>query len=313
MLRTGRRVLSFAVAAALTLSPGLGRAQEAPGDGGLSQGIRQAQEGEFETALTTLSGVVRQLSAQPGRKRDLARAYTYLAVAYLGLAQQETAKAKLIEALKADGSLALSLNEFPPRFVLLFEEAKAQAGPSGPPPAPQAAPVPATKKKGGKRIGLVVLGVGAATGVVLATRGKKTAEPPAACTPGQFDLVNTRFDPSGFRCPVGRSVVPLEIMMDAVNRSSVPVTVFTAQAGTTCVAACPTCTCFPARIDPRPFSPTTLGPGQGTLRLTIADTTCEVPDRDTVGFMDLSGTVRVETSCGSFSLSTSNAFHYSWP
>jgi len=310
MLRTGRRVLSFALAAALTLSQGLGHAQQAPGDEGLSQGIRQAQEGEFETALTTLTGVAKQLGAQPGRKRDLARAYTYMAVAYLGLAQQETAKAKLIEALKTDRNLALSLTEFPPRIVLLFEEAKAEAGP---PPAPPPAPVPPSKKKSGKRVGLMVLGVGAAAGVVLAARGKKTDEPPAVCAPGQFDLVNTRFDPSGFRCPVGRSVVPLEFVIDAINRSSVPVTVFTAQAGTTCVAACPACTCSPARSDPRPFSPTTLGPGQGTLRLTIPDTTCEVPARDSVGFMDLSGTVRVETSCGSFSLTTSNVFHYSWP
>jgi hypothetical protein len=77
-------------------------------DTDLATGVRQAQEGDFENAVTTLDSVVRRLTGQPSRAKDLARAYTYLSIAYLGLSQEQTAKAKFLEAWKADQSMELS-------------------------------------------------------------------------------------------------------------------------------------------------------------------------------------------------------------
>jgi hypothetical protein len=144
-------------------------------DTDLATGVRQAQEGDFENAVTTLDSVVRRLTGQPGRAKDLARAYTYLSIAYLGLSQEQTAKAKFMEAWKAEPGMELSPREFPPRILEFFEEARREAGVSAPPapatpapaPRPVATPEPEEKKGGSKTvpilIGVAVLGgVGAA-------------------------------------------------------------------------------------------------------------------------------------------------------
>ena len=146
-------------------------------DTDLASGIRQAQEGDFETAVTTLDSVVRRLTGQPTRAKDLARAYTYLSIAYLGLSQEQTAKAKFLEAWKADREMNLSPREFPPRILEFFDKAREEAGITpAPTPTPRATPVPsrsapsssAEPKKGGSKtvpilIGAAVLGgVGAA-------------------------------------------------------------------------------------------------------------------------------------------------------
>ncbi len=145
-------------------------------DTDLATGVRQAQEGDFENAVTTLDSVVRRLTGQPSRAKDLARAYTYLSIAYLGLSQEQTAKAKFLEAWKAEPNMELSPREFPPRVLEFFEEARREAGVSAPAPRPtpapaaprpRATPEPEEKKGGSKTvpilIGVAVLGgVGAA-------------------------------------------------------------------------------------------------------------------------------------------------------
>lgn len=142
-------------------------------DTDLATGVRQAQEGDFENAVTTLDSVVRRLTGQPNRAKDLARAYTYLSIAYLGLSQEQTAKAKFLEAWKAEPGMELSPREFPPRILEFFEEARREAGVSAPAPRatptprPAATPEPEEKKGGSKTvpilIGVAVLGgVGAA-------------------------------------------------------------------------------------------------------------------------------------------------------
>src|SRR5688572_2692726 len=113
-------------------------------DTDLANGVRQAQEGDFENAVVTLDGVVRRLSGQPARAKDLARAYTYLSIAYLGLSQEQTAKAKFLEAWKADRDMNLSAREFPPRILEFFEKAREEANLASPgaataSPAPRAA------------------------------------------------------------------------------------------------------------------------------------------------------------------------------
>jgi len=161
-------ILSFLVAQ----TPLPAAAQAGAGaDAELQRGIQQAREGDFDGAVITLDGVARRLALQPGRAKELAQAYTYLAVAYLGLSQEQTAKAKFLEALKTDGSLDVSTREFPPRIVQFFEQARKEAQPvpvAPPTPAPAAS---APAKKGGAKLPLILLGVAAAGGVAVAAGG----------------------------------------------------------------------------------------------------------------------------------------------
>jgi hypothetical protein len=154
------------------------RAAAADVDTDLATGIRQAQEGDFETAVTTLDSVVRRLTGQPARAKDLARAYTYLSIAYLGLSQEQTAKAKFLEAWKADRDMNLSPREFPPRILEFFDRAREEAGiaptPTRASPAPRAsvAPPPEPKKKGSKTVPIIIgAAVLAGVGVAVAAGG----------------------------------------------------------------------------------------------------------------------------------------------
>jgi len=184
-----RRLLGFCLAMCMAVpqSSVLGQSQ-AP-DPDLAIGIRQAQEGDFDAAVITLDAVVKRLSAQGRRPRELARAYTYLAIAYLGLSQEQTAKAKFLEALRADKDLDLSPKEFPPKILQFLEQAKREA--TGEAPRTAASPRPAAapqKKEGGSKKGLVILGVVAAAGAGVAVAagggGRGSQNPSAAATPG---------------------------------------------------------------------------------------------------------------------------------
>jgi len=171
----------------LPLSQQIVSAQSEATDPDLQAGIRHVREGDFDQALVTLDSVVRRLSTQKGQARELARAYTYLAIAYVGLAQQEAAKAKFLEAWRADKSMTLSPKEFPPNIIEFFEQAKKEAQekdaangkstaspPTTPTPAPPSAASADTPKKGGGHTGLILLGVGglAAAGIAIAAGSK---------------------------------------------------------------------------------------------------------------------------------------------
>ena len=139
-------------------------------DADLANGVRQAQEGDFENAVVTLDGVVRRLSGQPARAKDLARAYTYLSIAYLGLSQEQTAKAKFLEAWKADRDMSLSPREFPPRILEFFERAREEAklapGAAASPSArPTAVRSPEPEKKKGSKTVPILIGAAVLAGV----------------------------------------------------------------------------------------------------------------------------------------------------
>lgn len=93
----------------------------------LAEGVRAVEEGDFDLAISTLEGVVKRLSADKSRSKDLARGYLYLAIAYLGLSQEASAKARFLEAIANDPQLALSPKEFPPKIIQSFEEARREA------------------------------------------------------------------------------------------------------------------------------------------------------------------------------------------
>ena len=157
----------------LVLAVGVPRpALAADVDTDLATGVRLAQEGDFETAVTTLDSVVRRLNGQPARAKDLARAYTYLSISYLGLSQEQTAKAKFLEAVKTDRNMELSPREFPPKVLEFFDQARKEAGV----PAPKATPAPRTTaaepaaepKKGGSKTIPILIGVAVLGGVGVA-------------------------------------------------------------------------------------------------------------------------------------------------
>ncbi len=151
----------------------------------------QVREGELDAGLITLDRVVKRLSQQQGKATELARAYTYLAIAYVGLAQQETAKAKFIEALRADSHLTLSPQEFPPGIIELFQEARATVGGMAETarredarPAPATVAAEPSRKKRSKLLPIMLGGVAVAgAGVaVAAASGGTSGEDNKACS-----------------------------------------------------------------------------------------------------------------------------------
>jgi len=127
-----RLCLTLAVFLAL---PGLLRAQASATDPELDNGVRLVDEGDFEEAVKKLSAVVQRLSRQGSNPRELSRAYLYLAIGYLQLSEEQSAKAKFIQAWKSDQSLKLSPSEFPPKVIAAFKQALEEARPVAPPAA----------------------------------------------------------------------------------------------------------------------------------------------------------------------------------
>jgi ankyrin repeat protein len=129
-----------AILAALAVSP---LSAQSAGDGDLAKGVRLVDEGDFESAIASLNAAVSRLQARGGAPAELSRAYLYLAIAHLGLSQEQAARAKFLDAIQTDRSLKLSPHEFPPKVIQAFEQARKDAGvPAPPPPAPVAPPQP---------------------------------------------------------------------------------------------------------------------------------------------------------------------------
>jgi len=196
------------------------------GDPETEKGIRQAQEGEFEQAIVTLQGTLPRLLERKASPHDIARAHVYLGVAHLGLNDPVAAKASFVEAIRIDPTLKLSSEEYPPRIVRAFEEARrsappapapvSAAPPTAPPSTPPATPSaprsskaePPAAKKGGSKLPLVLLGLGAVGGgVALAAGGggggsstsSSTPTPPVTTPPAPTGNVNlvASFPPVG--------------------------------------------------------------------------------------------------------------------
>jgi hypothetical protein len=137
-----KRAIRFCLFFSLALVAAAMAVQDPAVDPELEQGVLLAQQGEFKVAITTLDAVARRLEAEGGRHKQLARAYVYLSIAYLGLSQEQEAKTQFLEALRADRELRLSVDEFPPKFIQFFEQARQEAEADGtlPPPDPPSSP-----------------------------------------------------------------------------------------------------------------------------------------------------------------------------
>lgn len=168
-----RRVVCLCLALGLVAEPSL--YAQALADAEVAKGIKEVEDGDLDAAIFTLDAAARRLTGDPARTRDLAQAYLYLAIAYLGKGHETLTKARFKDALTHDKDLSLSPEKFAPRVLELFEKAKEELGRSD--PAEAAAPAQAEKKKGGSKKGLVLLGVGgaAAAGILVASGGGKAS------------------------------------------------------------------------------------------------------------------------------------------
>jgi hypothetical protein len=172
-----RALAAMLVAVMTPIAPPAVHAQPAPPE--LAAGIRQAQSGDFDAAVITLEAVVARTS--PGlTPKDRGRALLYLAVAYHGLAQNEKAKQRLLQALQADPALTLDPKEFPPVIMDFFADTLKGAGRPMPAPPPTAA----ERKGGGGKTLLIVAGLGAAAaGVAVAAGGGGSSTPTTTLPP----------------------------------------------------------------------------------------------------------------------------------
>lgn len=93
------------------------------------KGVKQVEDGEYDAAILTLDAAVRTLSKTGGHSNDLARAYLYLGVAYLGKGHETSAKARFRDALAQVQDLSLSAEKFAPKVIEAFEKAKDESQP----------------------------------------------------------------------------------------------------------------------------------------------------------------------------------------
>lgn len=136
---------------------------QAMADPEVAKGIKQAEDGDYDSAILTLDTAARRLAKDPARTKELSQAYLYLGIAYVGKGHEAAAKAKFREALDQIKDLSLSPDKFPPKVIDIFEAAKEEA---------RTALAPPPQKKGGGHKGLWIgAGVVAAGAGIAAAAG----------------------------------------------------------------------------------------------------------------------------------------------
>jgi TonB family protein len=125
----------------------------------LASAVQLLEAGDLQAAVDALSAVVRTLSAQPGRAKDLARAQLYLGVAYalVDPPQERAAQASFREALKADATIVLPRDRYPAKVVRLFNSAREGMQGLSPPPEPSGPSSAQAVPSRGQRVGLINL------------------------------------------------------------------------------------------------------------------------------------------------------------
>ena len=124
-----RKTIALALSAVLWMPAA---SAQQPLDAQVAKGIEQVERGDTAGAILTLDAAARRLAAV-SRPYDLARAYLYLAVAYVAEGQETLAKARFRDALRQEQGLSLDPNRYSPRAVELLEEAKRAAAIGGKP------------------------------------------------------------------------------------------------------------------------------------------------------------------------------------
>src|SRR5688500_2560395 len=87
----------------------------------VEDGIRLVDQGDFESAVTTLRAAAAAIAADPTRAVERARAYLYLGVAHLAIGQGTEAHTAFVSALRDDPRLRVTEERFSPKVVAAFE------------------------------------------------------------------------------------------------------------------------------------------------------------------------------------------------
>ena len=165
-------------------------------DADVRRGIALVDDGEYDSAIIALDGAVRRLASTPGHAmNDLAEAYFYLGVAYLGKGQETSAKARFREAVQQARDMNPSPEKFPPRVIELFEKAKEESRAEM--PGSTAGPGAAEpKKKGGSGKVLLIVGgvaaVGGGAALALGSGGGSGGATPTTTLPAQQTFTTMR-------------------------------------------------------------------------------------------------------------------------
>jgi hypothetical protein len=206
-----KRLVSSCCLIALLASPPV-HAQPAGGDRELLAGIQHVKEGDFEAAVATLDAVVRRLQGWPDRSKDLAQAALHLGIAHLALDQRDAAKQRFREALAADASLRLTPDQYSPKVIALFDEARREVRPEA---------SRASTSGGGKKWPFILLGAGGAAAAAIAIAAGGGSDP------GPVSFSNARFPTPVILCPNGDLDVPLafSILVDTNNGRTTPLAI----------------------------------------------------------------------------------------
>lgn len=191
-----RRVLASLLLLAL-VCPGASRAQTTTPEQEAAEGIRQVEQGDFETAVLTLDSAVKRLDGQPGRHALTQNALLQLGVALVALEQRDAAKARFRRALELDPKLRLRPDSFSPKVIGVFEQARIEAQAAKPP-----------KSGGGSAKPLILVGAGAAVAGVALAAGGGSSDTTLPTSSGA-SMSNARFTQPSVECPNGSVERPL--------------------------------------------------------------------------------------------------------
>jgi hypothetical protein len=295
-----RRAASLALLLALLAPAGAGaQAPPAPPDAELVRGVRQVQEGDFETAVLTLDAVVRRLQGIPARSRDLVEAYVHLGVAEVALDRRDSARGHFKSALALNRRLRLGSDRFSPKVLAVFEEARGEAG--------------AARGGGSSALPFLLAGVAGAAvavGVLAAPRGESGGT-------GRVSFGNARFASATIVCPDNSTDVnlPFSILIDGVNGTSEPVTLSSVSVAMTIVSspAFPSEVGFISNRSARVLPPAML-PARGTTVISVESSfLCGNGPGDPGRFNEWTGRVTLATLDGFQTVDTADRIRVNLP
>ena len=276
------------------------RAQEAPSDPEVEAGVRQVQEGDFETAVITLEAAFRRLALDAAHAPLRVRAAVHLGIAHVALDHREAAKARFKDALALDPGLRLTADRHSPKVIGAFEEARREY-------ASQARPVSVPRKRSRAPWllgGAAVVGGGA----LLATRTGGGNE-------GGTVFTGARFGTPVLDCPDGNEGTPLSvaILLQARNDSKQPATI----ASVTATLVIRT-SALPGEIGFASSRPATALPAAipaGAVTTVRVDTTllCQNGAGDAPRFNEWSGGITLTTAAGAVNLETADRMRVNIP
>lgn len=116
----GSRIALLALALAVSMSSPSVPQTPSP----LDDGLRLYNEGDLGAAVLAFDSAIQALAASDQAAPDLVKAYVYQGATYVGLGQEDLAKASFRKASVLDPKLRLRNSEFPDRVVRVFDAAR---------------------------------------------------------------------------------------------------------------------------------------------------------------------------------------------